>query len=196
MISPSLYMDLTLALNFKMKTKKIIKCIGFILITLSILFVMENIAYAQILKTPLEIINEREIQNKDSKGEVFLGCVLTIQYPAYKIEPSERYYPLLLELADILNTPIRGNYRIELTGYTDSSGTKEQNMVLSRKRVDVLKRILVEVFHISPDRISTRAMGDANPIASNDTAEGRAKNRRVEIGVYGDVSEAVKFLKD
>ncbi len=183
-------MDVILVLNFN----KIFRVLGTVLIMLTLFFRTEMISNAQITKTPLEMIKEKEIQNRDTKGEVFLGCVLTIHYPVNGIEPAKRYFPLLLELADVLNTPIRKGYRIELKGYTDSSGSKEKNLELSRKRVEKLKKLLVDKFSIAPDRIKGQALGDMNPVASNETPEGRAINRRVEIEVYGDVREAVRYL--
>ncbi len=70
--------------------------------------------------------------------------------------------------------------RIVLTGHTDSTGTPENNMVWGQKRADAYKTALVKK-GFNPDQIITVSKGQNEPIASNDTEEGRAKNRRVEM---------------
>jgi OOP family OmpA-OmpF porin len=71
-----------------------------------------------------------------------------------------------------------------LAGYTDSSGDPEYNLKLSRMRTQYVKNyILEQQTLIDPDRIILFWYGDANPVAPNDTDEGRSKNRRVEIAI-------------
>ncbi|MDW6093593.1 OmpA family protein [Vibrio rhizosphaerae] len=69
-----------------------------------------------------------------------------------------------------------------VTGYTDSTGSKEYNQSLSLKRAQAVADQLVSQ-GIDADRISVRGLGESHPVASNDTKEGRAKNRRVEVEV-------------
>jgi outer membrane protein OmpA-like peptidoglycan-associated protein len=70
--------------------------------------------------------------------------------------------------------------RVMVTGYTDSIGSDAYNLRLSERRADTVRDALV-ADGIAASRITTKGMGKANPVASNDTAEGRARNRRVEI---------------
>lgn len=72
-------------------------------------------------------------------------------------------------------------------GHTDSIGTEAYNMKLSVRRADAVKAYLVGQ-GIDPNRIYTEGKGEAQPIASNKTAEGRARNRRVEIEIVGSRS--------
>ena len=74
------------------------------------------------------------------------------------------------------------NYGITISGHADSTGPKIYNQILSKNRATTIKRSLVKK-GVDPNRITVRAYGDTKPIADNNTREGRAKNRRVEIKV-------------
>lgn len=69
---------------------------------------------------------------------------------------------------------------IQLNGYTDSIGTAEYNMGLSLRRAEAVKAFLVQN-GIAADRIGISGHGKQDPVASNKTDEGRARNRRVTI---------------
>ncbi|MDD4857885.1 MAG: OmpA family protein, partial [Candidatus Krumholzibacteria bacterium] len=70
--------------------------------------------------------------------------------------------------------------KIEIAGYTDNVGRDEYNEELSRRRAESVKQYLVGA-GINAGRIVTRGYGKANPISSNDTPQGRAENRRIEV---------------
>jgi OOP family OmpA-OmpF porin len=71
---------------------------------------------------------------------------------------------------------------INVVGHTDSIGTEEYNQELSVRRANAVKEFMVSE-GIDPGIIDVKGMGEADPVASNSTAEGRAQNRRVEISV-------------
>lgn len=77
------------------------------------------------------------------------------------------------------NTP---SARVTVTGHTDSSGPKDVNVKLSQARAEFVRDYLVSS-GISADRIDVLSMVSSQPLASNDDAEGRAKNRRAEIEI-------------
>jgi outer membrane protein OmpA-like peptidoglycan-associated protein len=73
------------------------------------------------------------------------------------------------------------NLKLEIDGYTDSSGDATRNVDLSKRRARAVSLVLVSQFGIESGRLDTNGFGAGNPIASNDTATGRAANRRVEF---------------
>lgn len=73
------------------------------------------------------------------------------------------------------------NLKIDIYGYTDNTGSPASNIVLSKERAAQVKRYLVDTLGVHDDRIQTFGFGAENPVASNNTDEGRKKNRRAEI---------------
>jgi OOP family OmpA-OmpF porin len=69
---------------------------------------------------------------------------------------------------------------VEIAGYADSSGSEAFNMQLTQRRAESVRRYLI-AGGIESYRLVAKGYGEADPIASNDTPEGRAKNRRVEL---------------
>ena len=69
---------------------------------------------------------------------------------------------------------------VEIRGYTDNTGNYDKNVILSARRAEAVKNYLVGK-GIDGRRIQTKGYGPENPIAPNDTPEGRAKNRRIEF---------------
>jgi outer membrane protein OmpA-like peptidoglycan-associated protein len=78
------------------------------------------------------------------------------------------------------------NTVVDIEGNTDSTGSRELNLALSKERAEAVKRYLVEKYGFPPERMRTRGNGPDNPIASNATPEGRERNRRTDIKVYAN----------
>ena len=87
---------------------------------------------------------------------------------------------------------------LQVEGHTDSVGSDEYNQQLSEKRASAVRDYLVQQ-GISADAIEAHGLGKTEPVASNETAEGRQQNRRVEMVISGDAignpSEANKTLQ-
>lgn len=75
-----------------------------------------------------------------------------------------------------------GGKKVKIVGHTDSSGDASKNLLLSQQRANAVKDYLVTK-SVSADNLSTEGVGSNKPVADNDTAEGRRKNRRIEFEV-------------
>ena len=87
--------------------------------------------------------------------------------------------PVLKEIADAMAD--NRDWRLTIAGHTDNIGGDKYNLELSQRRSASVKRALVERYHVDGSRLSTAGYGDSSPIDTNDTIEGRARNRRVEL---------------
>jgi len=91
-------------------------------------------------------------------------------------------------LREIGNTLVQADDlgRVTIEGHTDSVGAEQYNMDLSRRRAESVRDFLVQTFpQLANTQFTIRGVGEAQPVASNDTDAGRAQNRRVEIIVGG-----------
>ena len=89
------------------------------------------------------------------------------------------------KLGTVLSWSQYTDYRIQLAGHTDNQGSERKNQTLSERRVQSIKAYLTQHFHIAPERVQAIGYGSTRPIMPNDTPEGRAKNRRVEVVSLG-----------
>jgi len=76
-----------------------------------------------------------------------------------------------------------GNTFLKIEGNTDSRGQVQANKTLSQRRAEAVRNYLVKNFALPPERFIAEGVGSANPIAANDTEDGRALNRRTDIKV-------------
>jgi OmpA-OmpF porin, OOP family len=74
--------------------------------------------------------------------------------------------------------------KVIIIGYTDNVGTSDYNSTLSLQRAEAVRDSLISL-GADPKKLQVSGAGEAKPIADNSTEEGRAKNRRVEVGVIG-----------
>ncbi|MEP6885257.1 MAG: OmpA family protein [Gammaproteobacteria bacterium] len=87
--------------------------------------------------------------------------------------------PVLAEIAAVLSK--NGGWKLGISGHTDNVGGDASNLELSRLRALAVKSTLVEQYKIAADRMSTGGFGASQPQSTNDTPDGRARNRRVEL---------------
>jgi OmpA-OmpF porin, OOP family len=114
------------------------------------------------------------------------GIVLTIGdllFETGKANLSVQANASITKLAQfLLNHPGRN---LSIEGHTDSVGSEQYNLALSERRAESVKRALVEK-GVGTERIVTKGLGKGFPIASNETAQGRQLNRRVEVVVSNE----------
>ncbi|HNZ42067.1 MAG TPA: OmpA family protein [Bacteroidales bacterium] len=89
-------------------------------------------------------------------------------------------FKTLNDLAEVMK--LKPTLIIEIAGHTDNVGTPESNLKLSLNRANSVKNYLVN-HGIATERISTKGYGDTQPVASNDSDDGRQKNRRTVVHI-------------
>jgi len=110
------------------------------------------------------------------KGRLILYGI-NFDFNQATIKPESE--PVLKEVATVLqNQP---DLRLRIEGHTDNVGKAGYNLDLSKKRAESVKSYLTTKFQIDASRLSTEGYGDTRPVAKNDTDQGRAQNRRVEL---------------
>lgn len=108
------------------------------------------------------------------------GCWVLegLEFPAGTATVAPRYDTILTEVAEVLQE--NPGLRIAVEGHSDSVGPRNRNLAVSEQRARAVRDRLIEL-GVAEDRISFAGFGPDRPIATNDTAEGRQRNRRVEL---------------
>ena len=129
-------------------------------------------------------INALELKNIDilnSEAPKEMTIVLderALNFDFDKSNVKPEYYDLLKNIKEFVE---QNNYEITIVGHTDSIGSNQYNFGLSRRRAEAVKAKLIE-FGLAEERIvGIEAKGEEYPVATNETKEGRAQNRRVEF---------------
>ncbi|CAE6869293.1 putative lipoprotein YiaD [Paraburkholderia aspalathi] len=98
--------------------------------------------------------------------------------------PSPRQPTLFTDEPEMIKA--HPDKRILVAGYTDNVGNPDSNLKLSVARAGAVRDWLVEISGMPVTRFAIQGYGDTRPIADNDSADGRARNRRVEITLVPD----------
>ncbi len=104
-----------------------------------------------------------------------------VNFASDSAEVPESMAPFLKTAAADLKQ-LKAGHVLEIAGYTDNTGDATLNVALSQKRAEAVRQALIK-YGADPDMLVAKGYGEADPIASNDTAEGRLKNRRIEYHV-------------
>ena len=111
----------------------------------------------------------------DSKG---CWVIKGVNFDTAKWDIKPEFYPILDEVVTVLaNNP---ELKVEIKGHTDNSGFLEFNQKLSENRAKAIIEYFIKE-GINPKRLSAKGFGPSQPLYTNDTPEGRAKNRRIEL---------------
>jgi OOP family OmpA-OmpF porin len=131
------------------------------------------------LRTPAPVIKERVIVTAADR-KVVDEAIKNLEFDLGKATIREKSFPTLDRVADLL---VQKNFSLKLAGHTDNSGSMALNLRLSKDRAEAIKAYLVSK-GANASRIEATGYGPNQPIASNKTAAGRQKNRRVEFSLF------------
>ncbi|MEX1001454.1 MAG: DUF5723 family protein [Crocinitomicaceae bacterium] len=110
--------------------------------------------------------------------EILKRAFDNLEFETAKAVILEESFESLEELAELMIR--KPEWRLKIAGHTDSQGAAQNNLILSKKRAESVKEFLVQR-GVTEDRLIVQYFGEEQPIATNDTAEGRQQNRRVEM---------------
>ncbi|BBO66789.1 chemotaxis protein MotB [Desulfosarcina alkanivorans] len=128
---------------------------------------------------------ENDIEIEAGNNRVVIRMMGESTFDSGKAEIKTELKPLILRIGQILTSETAGD--IVIAGHTDDvpvrGGPFQSNLKLSIARAATVAQFLLDQSAIDPKRVATMGFGEFRPIADNLTAEGRRKNRRVEIVV-------------
>jgi len=130
------------------------------------------------LKTPEKVVEKVVVTEEDRK--VVNEAIKNLEFDLNKATIRAKSFASLNRVAALL---VQKNFSLKLAGHTDNTGSKELNLRLSKARAESVKAYLVSQ-GANASRIEATGYGMGQPIASNKTAAGRQKNRRVEFTLY------------
>lgn len=124
----------------------------------------------------LEEVDITKVRGPKEVTVVLDSRSLNFDFDKYNVKPE--YYSMLQNLISYMEY---NDYDVTIVGHTDSKGTEAYNMGLGQRRADSVKAKLLE-FGLALGRITgTESRGESEPVATNETEEGRAQNRRIEF---------------
>jgi len=109
------------------------------------------------------------------------GVNLQVNFKTDSAEIEQDSYAKIKEFADFMKA--HPDAKAEIAGYTDNRGSKEYNQKLSQRRAYAVYKQLIQ-YGVPAERLTYAGYGEENPVASNDTPEGRRANRRIEARLY------------
>ena len=130
--------------------------------------------------TPGPIENDGCPEIEEEVQEILRTAFENLEFETAKDIIKEESIPSLTELAEVLVK--RPEWKLQISGHTDNVGNDQANLVLSKKRAEAVKNFMISKT-IESERLYVLFFGETMPIASNDTKEGRQKNRRVEMKI-------------
>lgn len=136
------------------------------------LIIIEKQAMAQEIVANAKFMAE----GLSSTGHV---AIYGIYFDFNKADVKPESEPALKEITTLLQQDAK--LKLYVVGHTDNVGGLDYNMKLSQQRAEAVVKELVSKYKIAPDRLKAGGVGPLAPVTSNDTEEGKAKNRRVEL---------------
>lgn len=131
-------------------------------------------------ETPGPASNKGCPEIEEEVQEILKTAFENLEFETGKAIIKEESLPSLGELAEVLLK--KPEWKLQIAGHTDNVGNDQANLVLSKKRSEAVKYFMISK-GIGADRLSALYFGETQPVADNATAEGRQKNRRVEMTI-------------
>lgn len=141
---------------------------------------------------PEPVVEFNEEEKKDIVEQISL-LSKSIYFKSASDQLKQESYKPLNDISGIMIEYPESKYKIE--GHTDSQGKASYNLDLSNRRAKSVEKYLLGK-NIASDRLSSKGYGETQPIETNETAEGRQMNRRVEINFIDPNSEEGKLVYD
>jgi outer membrane protein OmpA-like peptidoglycan-associated protein len=129
------------------------------------------------IEFPVPTAAAGSLENRLAKDRQALVYGIYFKFNRADIRPVSE--PVLKEIAAILKK--YPDWKLTIVGHTDNVGRDAANLDLSRRRAQSVRAALVDRYAIDGGRLTTGGFGASQPQAKNDTPEGRARNRRVEL---------------
>ena len=141
--------------------------------------------YSDFDQNPDYVVETSDKKNDHPAGlEKKIIMQLNINFNTNSVTIKSTQLDQLGQMAELMKTYPDTTAVIE--GHTDSRGSATKNLEISQRRAQSIKKYFANTFGIAPERITVEGFGDTRPIASNATSEGRRKNRRVLVILYGN----------
>jgi chemotaxis protein MotB len=156
-----------------------------------------NMALVMNLKGALNDINDQDIEIKVEKSAVFISISDKLLFKSGSYDVSNRANEVLGKVAQVLNSKPEIEFLVE--GHTDNVPMKnnciQDNWDLSTKRATAIVRILQNQFKIDPKRMTAGGRSEYLPLQGNDSAAGKAANRRTRIVILPQLDQFFKLLE-
>ena len=156
-----------------------------------------NMALVMNLKGALSDVNDGDVDIKVEKGVVFISISDKMLFKSGSADVTDKASNVLSKVAQVLNSKPEIEFMVE--GHTDNVAIKNNcvtdNWDLSVKRATSVVRILQNKFGIDPKRMTAGGRGEYIPLQSNDTAEGKAANRRTRIVILPQLDQFFQLLE-
>lgn len=111
-----------------------------------------------------------------SKGKISTNGIL---FDSGSANIKSQSYGIIRQISQVLMQD--ESIKLNIVGHTDSDGTNDSNLKLSKARAEAVKEALIKVYKISANRLETDGKGESLPVSDNSTSDGKAQNRRVEF---------------
>jgi len=124
-----------------------------------------------------ESAGARQLEQKLQEQQKVQIYGIYFDFASAQIKPESK--PTLDEIAEVMK--LHPDWKLNVAGHTDNVGGDAFNLELSRKRSAAVKEALISRYKVAPEHLITSGYGASSPVETNETMEGRARNRRVEL---------------